>query len=180
MPRMSLSQVLASAITKFPDNTIGAITPAKLREWVQDIVYAIWPAYGYIFRIAPIVQAVTTVPAPLVMDMQYVSTVPDFTCTPALGRITRNETGITRLNFTADIVGIATARTITFTIDQNGAPTIWRKSITTAGTGNTESVALSAIVEGIGTNNYDITVSIDTNSSLTFSNMAFVAETLLI
>jgi len=177
MPRMSLSEVLASAAAKFPDNTTGLITPAVLRQWVQDIVYAIRPAYGVISRTAPISQALTTVPAPIVMDAQYISDVPDYTCAPALGRITRTEAGVTRLNFTADVAGVAATRTITFTINENGTPTVWRQSLTTAGTGNTESLAFSAIIEGTGLTNFDIMASIDTNSAITFSNMAFVAET---
>jgi len=177
MARLSLQQVVNSAAVLFADNTTKQITPAKMRQFISELTTAIRPAYGYVSQVAPVVQALIPTPKPLVMTASTLSPVVDFTCDPALCKVTRNDPGMTNLTFTADIQGSANVtRQITFTLYRNGVATTWRttKSITTATL--TEGLTFSAIDYLNGVAEYQILVSSDANYSVSFSNAAPVAE----
>ena len=179
MARMSLQEVTSSAALLFPDNSTKLITPAKMRQFISELITAIRPAYGVISRVANVIQAITTTPAPVVLDTGALSPIVDYTLTPASGRIQRNEKGMTRLTFTCDILShtTATGRTTTFTLFKNGVATSWRQSIVTNSITVIESLSFPAIEYLDGVAQYEIRVSIDVGTSMTFSNVSFVAET---
>ena len=176
--RMSLQQVVSSAALLFPDNSTKLITPAKMRQFVGEIVDAIRPAYGYLSRSANVVQALTTTPSPLVMDTANVSPIVDYTLTAPLARIQRNEAGTTNFSFTCDIQGSANVtRQVTFTLFKNGVATAWRQSISLTTSTLIAGVSFPAIDYLNGVAQYQMMVSCDAAYSVTFSNVVFVAET---
>lgn len=178
MARQSLEQVTNTAAIVFADNTVGAITPTVLRSWISDLITAIRPAYGVITQISPVVQALTTTPSPVVCSIGSVSPVVEYALTPPICDIARNDAGTTRLSFTADIQGSANAtRQLTFTLYKNGAPTSWRQSLTLTTSTLVESISFPAIEYLNGNAFYQMMVSCDANYNVTFSNVAFIAET---
>jgi len=179
MARMSLQEVTSSAAALFPDNTTKQITPARMRQFISELIGAIRPAYGYLSRSANVVQALTTTPSPLVMDTGSVSPIVDYTLTPALARIQRNEKGVTNFTFTCDVLGSSnTTRQVTFTLFRNGVATAWRQTVTLTTSTITEGVSFPAIEYLNGIAQYQLMVSCDAAYSVTFSNVVFVAETI--
>jgi len=178
MARMSLQEVTSSAAMLFPDNSTKLITPAKMRQFISELIGAIRPAYGYLSRTANVVQALTTTPSPLVMDTATVSPIVDYTLNAALARIQRNEKGTTSFSFTADILGSANVtRQVTFTLYKNGVATSWRQTITLTTNTLTASISFPALEYLNGIAQYQLMVSCDAAYSVTFSNVVFVAET---
>ena len=178
MARLSLSEVTSSAAVLFPDNTTKLITPAKMRQFISEFTTAIRPAYGYILQTAPLVQALTTTPSPLVMSASTVSPIVDFTCTPNIAKVTRNDPGMTRITITADIQGSTnTQRLISFQIYKNGVATAWKQTIGLTTSTLIESISLPALEYLNGIAEYQLMVSADANYSVTFSNAAMICET---
>jgi hypothetical protein len=178
MARKSLEEVSADASVAFPDNTSGEITPLVLRNWIGELLMAIRPAYGYLNRVGPTVQALTTAFAALVFDSATLSPVVDYTLSAPTGKITRNEKGTTRLTFSADISPTANANNlVTFQVFKNGVATPWTVSVMLTATGVTESVSLVGIEYLNGIADYELKVKAGTAGNFNMSNLIFVAET---
>ena len=178
MARMSLQEVTSSAALLFPDNSTKLITPAKMRQFISELIGAIRPAYGYLSRSANVVQALTTTPSPLVMDTAALSPIVDYTLNAPLARIQRNEAGTTNFTFTCDIQGSTnTTRQVTFTLYKNGVATPWRQTVSLTTSTIVGGVSFPAIEYLNGVAQYQMMVSCDAAYSVTFSNVVFVAET---
>ena len=191
MARKSLSEVVSAASASFPDNVVGAITPAVLRTWIGDLISAIRPAYGYLTRIGPTSQTPPVgAPAALVFDFGTLSPIVDYstipvpvvpptgTPNPQPGQITRLEKGTVRITFTADVAPTANANnTVTFTLFKNGVATAWKQSVMLTATGVVESVSLAALEYLNAAATYEIRVSATTATPMNFSNLVFLAET---
>jgi len=177
MPRKSFVELTNELLTSFPDNTTGLITPAGLRAYLTNFLDAIRPAYGIISRETANVQSLGLLDTPLIFEVGSVSTVPDYTVTPASGTVTRLAAGTTRLTFTSTI-DAAVGRIITVTLYKNGVATPWRISATAGGAGKPVDIALNALQYDAGAAVYQWQVRADAASTnTTFSNVDCIAET---
>jgi len=177
MPRKSFVELANELVVDFPDNVTGAITPAILRTYFNNFLDAIRPAYGIISRETPAVQVLGVADVPLIFEVGSVSTVPDYTVTPASGTVTRLAAGTTRLTFTTTI-DTAVGRIITVTLYKNGVATPWRISATGGGAGKPVDIALNALQYDAGAAVYQWQVRADAASTnTTFSNVDCIAET---
>lgn len=179
MARPSLEEVTTNAAILFPDNNTKLITPAKLRQFISELIGAIRPAYGYLVQTANLVKSLTTTPSSATYTSGIVSPVIDFGTNITTGVITRNDKGMTTINFTADVLGSVNAtRLVTFTLFKNGAPTVWRQSVSLSTNNLVESVSFTALeYEGVAAAQYEIRISSDVATSVTLSQMVFLAET---
>jgi hypothetical protein len=174
MPRPSLQEVLASAVTSFPDNISGAITPLILRTWVGKLIEAIRPAYAYLLRPTG-TQVVGIADIAVVYDTTFISGVVDYAVNAAAGTLQRLERGLTKMEFTADVVA-TNGTVVTFTLYKDGAATPWRQSCTGAGAGRAVSISFSTIESSSSPATYQMRVRIDTGSqTITLSEMLFIA-----
>ena len=144
MPRKSIQELTAQAISSFPDNSTGAITPALLRTFCEDFLHAIAPAYGICQKTAPQTVNLGTTPTGVQYTTASSSDINQLTASAATGAISRSERGTATINFTMDIE-CATNRFITATLFKNGAATTWRITVNGAGTGNPVGMALTAV-----------------------------------
>jgi hypothetical protein len=181
MPRPSLTQVLATSANLLVDNTIGLISPADIRQVFTDLVNAIRPAYAILSQSAPVVQALTTTPNPLVCSAGAVGPVIDFVLTPATCNASRTDPGVTRFEFTADVQGSSnTTRLVTFHLYRNGAPTNWKQSVSLTTSTLLVSVTFPALEYINAPANYQMKVFCDANYNVTFSNVEFLCETVAV
>jgi hypothetical protein len=178
MARKSMVELLSQLTVDFPDNAIGAITPAILRGYYTDFINAVRPAYALLERQLGVAQAVTTVDAPLVFTSADITSANgEMTATAVSGQIGRVDKGTTRFTFTADLLqGTNSARTITFTLYEAGVPTIWAQSIVLSSNTQIESLTFTALVYEATAVNYSMQVKSSVNETITFSNMALIAE----
>jgi len=180
MARKSLDQMLADLITAFPDNNTKLITPTILRTYLDDLIKAIRPSYAWLSRQAPVAQAVTVAPVPLVftaVEITYAQG--EYTANASVGRITRLDVGVCQFNFTADISSPSNSpRVLTFTLYKNGVATPFRQSQSFSVVGEVLSVSFSAIQSSSLPANYDMYVQSSVNETFTFSEMVFLAQTI--
>jgi hypothetical protein len=85
---------------------------------------------------------------------------------------------MTTINFTADVLGSVNAtRLVTFTLFKNGVATAWRQSVSLSTNTLTESISFTALeYEGVAAAQYEIRISSDVATSVTLSQMVFLAE----
>jgi hypothetical protein len=177
MARKSFVQLQADLLTAFPDNITGLITPAILRNYLNNFLEAIRPAYGLLSRTTPNAQTLQLADAPIVFETGYVSDVPDFTTTPATGTATRLAAGSTSVNFNCSAEGTA-GRIVTVTFYKNGVATSWRGSGTLGGAGKPVEIAFTALVYEGAAAAYQLQAKCDTAGTLvTFSSMDALAQT---
>jgi len=175
MPRPLLAEVLVDAVTSFPDNINGAITPLILRTWIGKLVEAIRPTYGYVFRVTG-AQAVGTSDIPIVCDNGFSSEVTHYTFTPSTGTIHSLENGVNELCFKCSIDG-SNGTGVTVTLYKNGVATPWRVSTTLAGSGNFQSIYMNAIEYSGFPANYQVQIKIDAGSqTLSINDVLFLAK----
>jgi hypothetical protein len=114
----------------------------------------------------------------LVCDTSQLSTVVDYTLTPATSIIQRLEHGMTEMEFNADVTG-TNGTILTVTLYKDGTVTPWRVSGTLAGAGKPISISMSMIDYSGSPASYQLKVKIDTGSqSVTFTDVLFLARSL--
>lgn len=178
MARKSFVQLATQLDVSFPDNISGAITPAVLRDYFNQIFEALRPSSAFITRIAPTVQVLGLTDDPLVFDSGFVSDVPDFSTTAGSGTISRLQQGSTRLIFNATIEGPVN-RTGVITLYENGIVTNRRVSFTTTGAGNPVNVAGTIILTNNSLVDYQLRGrASNVGTNFTFSNMILYADVL--
>jgi hypothetical protein len=180
MARKSLDQMLADLLTSFPDQNTKFITPAILRQYLDDLIKAIRPSYAWLFiATPPVPQAVTTAAAPLVFTSSEISfSQGEYTANPVVGRVTRLDPGTTEFSFTADVSSPSNSpRTLTFTLYKNGIPAVFRQSVVFSVAGEVISVTFNAIQYNNVAANYDMYVSSNVNETFSFSEVVFLART---
>ena len=173
MPRKSFIELATQADADFPDNITGMITPAKLRNYLKDMLDAMRPAYGYLTLPGsnPLTAGLT--PVIFAWTAQYDSTGQTVSSTVS-NNIARQERGTCTLNFTVDFVAPAN-RQLTFTLFKNGVATTWRQSAQGTGATDPVSISFTAVDYADPAATYDIRVQADAAGvSTTMSNAAFI------
>ena len=180
MARKTLDQMLAGLLTSFPDNNTKFITPLVLRTYLDDLIKAIRPSYAWLFRQAPVAQAVTVAPVQLVFTAAEITYAQgEYTANASVGRITRLDAGVCQFNFTADVSSPSNSpRLLTFTLYKNGVATPFRQSQSFSASGDVLSVTFGAIQSSSLPADYDMYVQSSVNETFTFSEMAFLTQTL--
>lgn len=177
MARKTIVELLAEIGTLFPDNTSGAITPAKLRQFLNDFVDTMTPAYGALSIPGPLAQTVGVVDVLMPWSATYVAQGPEYTTDPATGKVTRAQT-VTSNRITVNIdVDLAANRELTATLYKNGVATAWRAKCSGSGAGRPAILSLDAIDYSDVAANYQLYVQADTaGTNVTFSNSIFVVN----
>jgi hypothetical protein len=176
MARPSITEVIANAAIVFPDNMNKEITAAKLRTWITYMLSAFYPAYAIIYRAASHTQTADIAPKALVFTNSTITTVVDYTTTPASGTVSRIEHGACIIEFSATVEAVAD-KIVTFTLYQNGVATGWLTSINTQGAGKPVTADFTALVSHTAAANYQIQFSAEANVTvLTLTNLTFRAD----
>lgn len=176
MPRKSIAELTAQAISSFPDNTVGSITPALLRTFCEDFLKAIAPAYGTCQKTAPQTVSLGLTPIAVIYVSASSSDINQVTASAATGKITRAERGTSTINFTMD-VECASNRFISFSLFKNGVVTPWRVSVAGAGAGKPTGVAMTAIDYADPAAEYEVRAECETAATSTIlSNGSFIVS----
>lgn len=176
MPRKSITDLTAQATADFADNNAGLITPALLRNFCNDFLNAIRPAYGILQKTTPQTVSLGTVPSGIQYTVQNDSDPNQTNSSPATGTITRTERGTSTINFTMDIE-CATNRFITATLFKNGVATAWRVTTNGAGAGNPVGMAMTAVDYADPPAEYEVRLTAEADAvSTTISNGAFIVS----
>ena len=166
MPRLSITQLEAQANSTLPDNSIGAITPADVRDMILEFLKAIRPAYGILQKTTPQTLNLGTTPQLIPYTSTSNSDINQTTSSIPNGTVTRSERGTSTINFTMDLE-CASNRFITFTLFKNGVATPWRITGTGAGSGKPVGVSLTAIDYADPAATYEVRVGADTAGTST-------------
>ena len=177
MARKTIVELLAEINALFADNTSGAITPAKLRQFQTDFVDTMTPAYGALSIPGPLAATVGIVDQLMVWSATYVAQAPEYTTDPATGKITRAQT-ITSNRISVNIdVDLAANRELTATLYKNGVPTVWRAKCSGSGSGRPAILSLDAIDYSDVAADYQLYVQTDAaGTNVTYSNGIFVVN----
>lgn len=173
MARKSINELIAEANAAFPDNVTGLITPADLRDFCLNFLNAISPAYGYLTAAGPLSQTFGLTASLVGFSNAYDSD-PAQTTSNAAGTIARSERGTSTINFSVD-VSCANNVSVTFTINKNGTPTLWKITATGRGASNPVSAALTAIDYADPAATYTVTaVAENAGTACTLEQMALI------
>ena len=177
MTRKTIVELIAEIGTLFADNTSGAITPAKLRQFCTDFVDTMTPAYGALQTPGPLAATVGVTDQLMVWSSTYIAQSPEYTTDPATGKITRAQT-VTSNRIVVNVdVELAANRELTATLYKNGAPTVWRSKCSGSGTGRPAILSLEAIDYSDVAANYQLYVQADVaGTAVTYSNGIFVVN----
>lgn len=183
---MTISSVLAlkaRALLDFADNTAGAITPQKLREFLTDFLDTISPAYGIIKLASQVINlsAAQTVLAPFVTN--HTQSAGYFLNNLLAGTITRTMGAVqgsrTLIVASGEISG-ANGREVTVRLFKNGVPLDFSATVTTTGATNVQSMTLSGFdffLNPPADVVYDLRASSPgAAADFTFSNWTFVVQ----
>ena len=176
MTRKTIVELTAEIATLFADNTSGAITPAKLRQFCTDFVDTMTPAYGAL-AINTLAATVGVTDQLMVWQSTYVAQNPEYTADPATGKVTRAQT-VTSNRIVVNVdVELAANRELTATLYKNGAPTTWRAKCSGSGTGRPAILSLDAIDYSDVVADYQLYVQADqAGTAVTYSNGIFVVN----
>jgi len=172
--RKSIQELIAQCDATIEDNTIGAISPADVRNLIKDILTAIAPAYGVLQKTSPQTVNLGLTPATIQYTTAHTSNPSELTASAATGSIDRTDRGTSSINFTMDIE-CAANRFITATLFKNGTATLWRITMNGAGTGNPVGMALAAVDYADPSAEYEVRLSAEQNGvSTIISNGALI------
>lgn len=176
MARKSMAELLAQVTSTLADNTVGAITPAVMRQMFSDFITAIAPAYGQLTKDTGSTQLLGTTPVKVAWSASATSDVSQVVVSAATGFIERTERGTSSITFNISADG-PTGRVVTFTLYKDGAPmpVSWDTSAAMQGAGKPVACSFSAIDYADPAAEYSVWATCDTNStSTTLSNAALV------
>ena len=183
MARTSIQALIAQATADFADNTAGAITPVKLRNWATAFLDTMAPAYGAIQRITALVIAAVvgtpTVIAPF--TTQLALTVSDFSINLTNGSVT-NLIGTVpgkSTRFTIDgMVEGGNNNVITIALFINGVASLYNQSIVTNGVGTPVGFNFAGLTYQTVNTVMDVRVTANAGSAgnYTFTNLSLLAE----
>lgn len=175
MARKSINELIAQVAADFPDNVTGLITPAKLRQFFNDFLATMSPAYGYLSLVGPVSQTVGTAWVLLgVFDTAFDSDSSQTTASATTDTISRAERGTSNFEFNIDFA-CANNVSVDFALYKDGAPTPWRITGVGRGNGNPVSVAMSAIDYADPAASYQIWVKAESaGTAIEFTDGAFL------
>lgn len=146
MARLNSDTLRALVQSLFPDNTSELITPANVRDMLNDIIDSFTPAFGSMARTATIPFNLTTVPTKLTIFDQVVATSPELVVSIANDTITAVNSGLCIFNFTASIAG-SNNSDVVVELRRNGLQTFWRALSTTTGAANRVELTLAGYLQ---------------------------------
>lgn len=178
MTRRTIVELIAQANATLPDNVIGDISPADVRNMILDFLDTIRPSYAVIqIGSTGVSKAVTTAFSTFSWATEYIAQAPDWTTSLASGTLQRSGgPATTRLTFNADVV--APNNSIpTFALFINGVETPWAISNTSTSSTDKQSYSLSAITYNTeAVIQYQIQVKSTAAGNIVISNASLVAE----
>ena len=177
MTRKTMVELTSEIATLFADNTSGEINPADLRQFCQNFVDTMTPAYGALQIPGPLGATVGTADQLMVWTSQYIAQGPEFTTDAATGKIVRTD-GVATTRFSINVdVELVSNRELTATLYKNGVATVWRAKISGSGTGRPAVLSLEAIDYSDVPAEYQLYVQTDqAGTSVTYSNGIFLAN----
>ena len=145
MARKTITELYTQATADFADNTTGAITPTKLRQFCLDFLDTVRPSYGAINLIGPLSTTMTTVDAGFVWSTVLAAQAPDYSASLASGTITRaNGPASARFEFSMDFQAPNNSVTY-FTMYVDNVATQWVTGGTSNGAAEWQSVSMSGV-----------------------------------
>lgn len=183
--RYSIAELLAQADTTLPDNSLGEISPADVRDMVKNFLDTMKPAYGALsIPAAPTLGLAlnTTTPVKIAPFTSNVAQSGEMLISVADGTVTQQiasigNTGATaRVTFTADITGPNNADVV-FTLYKNNVATPFRASVTCSGAGNFGALTFGGLVYTAGEDAvFDIRATATSAGTYQFSNALLLVE----
>lgn len=179
MTRKTYEELRAQSDGTIVDNTTELITPAVMRNMINDLIEALTPIYaGLTIGSVGLSKALTATPALFTLQNVVGQFPPEWTVTTS--QITRALAGAVGCNTRHTIQGTVegpSGAEVTITLYKNGSPTVWTASITTGGTGKPQSFNLVALDYGTVDAAFELRASVEgTNSTHLFKNFAWIAE----
>lgn len=169
--RKSVSDLIAQANSSFPDNAIGAITPALLRGWLLDMLDTFRPAYA-LMSVTGTVQQLGTTPSIVVMATALDSRPSETTTAIPASTITRAFRGTSKINVDCDIEA-PNGRFITFTLYKNGVALQGDVTVNGGGAGNPVAGSFTWADYADPAGVYDIRATCETDATnVTFNNVS--------
>jgi hypothetical protein len=175
----SIMELITESNALFPDNNIGDITPAELRQFLKDFLDTVSPAYGAIqmltesFTLNP-----TTYTKLAPFDNVIVATAGYFTANVVNGEVTRGLGSVPGSTLLFTINGFVTGSNgndITVRLFKNGAQTPWVITVNAFGAANPVGFNIAAFDYTDVDATYDIR-AIAPNGSYTFSEVSIIAQ----
>lgn len=177
-----MQELLAQAAATLPDNTVGDISAADVRQMITDFIDSVSPGYGVI-QLTTLAKATTATPSVL-SPWTAVSnaTATMFIGSAALGQVTRligtaGLAGATNFITLQGSVNGPNNSNVTLEIYKNGAPTGIKTSVTCTGSGdnvgiNAAGLDYTASVDAV----YEVRASSVPSNTHTFSNLALIVQ----
>ena len=160
MTRKYSDDIRAEIATLVPDNTTGQVTPAGVRQILNDIVDSFTQAWAVLRRTADIPVNLTTTPTKLVIFDEVLITSPELVASAANDTIRAVRPGFYNFNFTCSISG-SNNFDVAVELMRNGTSTFWRALQTATGTGNRVELTLNGAVASLVDNDeFSIYVSV--------------------
>lgn len=177
MARKTITELYAQATADFADNTSGAITPIKLRQFCQDFLDTVRPSYAAIVLTTGIPVSVSTTDTVFSWSSIVAAQAPDWTVSLGSGNISRaNGPASTQINFSIDCVAPNNSITI-FTLYVDGVATPWVISNTSTSASDIQSFAFSAVSYSANlTPTYQIRAKSNGTNTVTLSNGVLVCQ----
>lgn len=172
--RKSITELSAQADATIEDNTIGAVSPADVRNMVKDFLDAIRPAYGIITQTGNPTQNLGTTPVKMLFNNRQDSDIDETNSSAADGRVSVLNPGVEEVTFTVDVECTA-GRFISAVLYKNGIATPWRVTTTGAGNGNPVGMSLAAYVADAAAHTLEIFLSAEqANTATIVSNGSMI------
>jgi hypothetical protein len=174
MARTSITTLYNAATTAFADNSVGAITPALLRDFLHDFLDTIRPIYGGLQKTSALAANLTTTDAAFPWTAALAAPTADYSTVLGTGLITRTvgPAGAT-VNFSIDATAPNNSVT-TFTLYTDGVVTPWGISNTSTSGTDLVSFAFSAVMRSnSATPTYQIRARSNGANTVTLSNGIF-------
>jgi hypothetical protein len=178
MTRRTIVELIAQANATLPDNVIGDISPADVRNMILDFLDTIRPSYAVIqIGSAGVSKAVTAAFSTFAWATQYIAQAPDWTTSLASGTCQRSGgPATTRITFNADVVAPNNSIT-TFALFVNGVETSFAVSNTSTSSVDKQSFSLAAIVYATeAAIQYQIQVKSTVTGNIVISNAILACE----
>lgn len=178
MARRSIEQLLEQADASLPDNDLGVITPAAVRNMLKDFLDTVTPMYGGL-RLASRLQPLTGTPTPLLFQTQVASFPPEWATDPATGIISRSLGEVAAMTSRFEISGDVSGSTngqVTIELYRNNQATGWKATFGVQGLTKPVAFAFSPIDYVTADAAYKLMVSADFNGNYTFSNVQFIGS----
>lgn len=178
MARKSINELLAQADATIEDNSIGAISPADVRNMIKDFLDTMRPSYAGMELLSVVKSVTATYDVIAPWATQLIANNAEWTTNLSGGTIVRSLNGVvgnsTRITLDIDVEGPNNNLT-TFALFKNGTQTPFEMSGTTLGAGRPVSLNFSGIVYNDVNATFDLRVKGD-SAIFTLTNGLLILE----